>query len=60
MGQGTWTVTTEGAVCWHIPGWGPTPCESYYYTQNNNLMSVNLDKHRKAAKHVDGNQLGTL
>jgi len=59
-GLGHWTVTDEGAVCWHIPGWGPTPCESYYYADNDNLMSIYLGKHRKAAKHVQGNQLDSL
>ena len=27
---GKWSVSDEGAVCWHVPGWGKTPCESYY------------------------------
>ena len=57
--QGTWSVNDKGAVCWHIPGWGPTPCQSYYY-KGEALMSVFNGKHDKASEHLAGNQIGTF
>ena len=56
---GRWSVTNEGAVCWHIPGWGVTPCESYYFN-GDELMVVNNEIHSKAAEHVEGNRIGTF
>ena len=58
-GTGTWSITDEGAVCWHIPGWGPTPCESYYY-QGDELAVVVDGRHGKAFEHVEGNQIGSF
>jgi len=58
-GTGAWSVNEHGAVCWHIPGWGPTPCESYYYN-GDKLASVFNGKHGRAAEHIMGNQLSTL
>ena len=56
---GSWSVNEEGAVCWHIPGWGPTPCESYYL-KGEQLMAVFKDKHSTAARHVEGNKIGSF
>jgi hypothetical protein len=58
-GTGSWSVNEEGAVCWQIPGWGPTPCE-FYYLKGEELMAVFKDKHSVAAEHVDGNRIGTF
>ncbi len=56
---GTWSVNDEGAVCWHIAGWGPTPCESYYY-EDGNLMAIFNNKASAAAEHVEGDQTGMM
>ncbi len=45
--QGRWSVNEKGAVRWEIPGWGPTPCESYYY-KGEVLMSVFNQRHQQA------------
>ncbi len=58
-GTGTWTVSKEGAVCWHVPGWGKTPCESYYY-KDEGLMAIFEGVHKIASKHVDGNMIGSF
>ena len=58
-GTGSWSVNADGAVCWHIPGWGPTPCESYYF-KGEKLMAVFKGRHSTAAEHVDGNRIGTF
>lgn len=57
--SGRWSVNDEGAVCWHVPGWGPTPCESYYY-KGEQLMAVFNGRHDKAADPVEGNKIGTF
>ena len=56
-GTGTWSVSDEGAVCWHVPGWGKTPCESYYY-KGEELMAIFEGVHSKASKQVEGNTIG--
>ena len=28
--SGTWSVTGDGELCWHIHAWGELPCEAYY------------------------------
>ena len=58
-GTGTWSVSKEGAVCWHVPGWGKTPCESYYY-KGEELMAIFEGVHSKASKHVEGNTIGSF
>ena len=58
-GTGTWSVSDEGAVCWHVPGWGKTPCESYYY-KGEELMAIFEGVHSKASKHVEGNTIGSF
>jgi len=54
---GIWSVSDEGAVCLHVPGWGKTPCESYYY-KGKELMAIFEGVHSKASKHVEGNTIG--
>ena len=58
-GTGTWSVSKEGAVCWDVPGWGKTPCESYYY-KGEELMTIFEGVHSKASKHVEGNTIGSF
>ncbi|MDP7518442.1 MAG: hypothetical protein QGI17_15170, partial [Arenicellales bacterium] len=58
-GTGTWSVSDEGAVCWHVPGWGKTPCKSYYY-KGEELMSIFEGVHSKANKQVEGNTIGSF
>ena len=56
-GTGTWSVNEHGAVCWDIPGWGVTPCESYYY-RGEELTAVFNGNHRPAEEHLEGNRIG--
>jgi len=56
--EGRWRVDDQGAVCWEIPGWGPTPCESYYY-KGDVLMTVFNQKHQQASEHLSGNKIET-
>lgn len=28
--NGTWSVTGDGELCWHVHDWGELPCEAYY------------------------------
>lgn len=56
---GTWSVNDAGAVCWHVAGWGPTPCESYYY-EDGSLMAIFNNQVSAAGEHVDGDQTGSL
>ena len=58
-GTGTWSVSEEGAVCWQVPGWGITPCESYYYNDDE-LMAVVKGEHSKANEPVEGNKIGSF
>jgi hypothetical protein len=58
-GEGKWTVNDEGAACWDIPGWGPTPCE-FYYQKNEILMRYANKKHSVAGQYLKGNQIGNL
>ena len=58
-GTGTWSVSDEGAVCWHVPGWGETPCEVYYYN-GDELMVIFEGTHSKASKHINGNTIGSF
>jgi hypothetical protein len=58
-GTGTWSVSDEGAVCWHVPGWGETPCEVYYYN-GDELMVILEGTHSKASKHINGNTIGSF
>jgi len=57
---GKWSVTEEGALCWHIPSWGNGPCESYFMGDDGTLMSVFKGKEDVADKLLDGNQLNKL
>ncbi|MEM7196456.1 MAG: hypothetical protein AAF402_16100 [Pseudomonadota bacterium] len=56
---GKWEVNENGAVCWHVPGWGPTPCESYYLKDGQLMVYLNK-RHSQAAEHVVGNQIGNF
>jgi len=57
---GTWRVTDEGAVCWEIVGWGPTPCEQYFYKKEGGILwARHRGKDVGAAKHVEGDQTET-
>ncbi len=54
--SGSWRVNEAGAVCWSIPGWGPTPCESYYY-RGDELMAVFDGRRSGGGQHLAGNKL---
>ena len=56
---GTRSASDEGAVCWHVPGWGITPCESYYF-KGDELMAVYNGMHSKADKHVESNMIDSF
>ena len=56
---GKWSVTDEGAVCWHVPSWGYTLCESYFIGPDG-LMAVYKGEVSQADNHREGNHLGSL
>jgi hypothetical protein len=58
--SGKWSVTDEGALCWHIPSWGSGPCESFFMSADGTLMSVYKGKEEPADELRDGNQLNNL
>lgn len=57
--EGSWHINGEGAICWDIPGWGPTPCE-FYYLKDGVLMRYTNRKHSEAGEYLKGNQAGVL
>ncbi len=57
--SGKWSVTDKGALCWHIPSWGKSPCESYFMGPDG-LVSVYKGKEGLADELRDGNVLGSL
>lgn len=56
---GKWSVTDKGALCWHIPSWGNSPCESYFMGVEG-LMSIYKGKEDNASEFRDGNVLDSL
>ena len=56
---GTWSVNDEGGVCWHVSGWGTTPCESYYQGTSG-LMAIYQGNKSPADEHQDGNTIGSF
>ncbi len=58
--SGKWSVTDEGALCWHIPSWGSGPCESFFMGADGTLMSVYKGKEEPTDELRDGNQLDKL
>ena len=54
---GTWRVNDDGAVCWEVVGWGPTPCEFYFRkTEDGILWARFRGRDTAAAEHVDGDR----
>jgi hypothetical protein len=35
--SGTWSITEDGELCWHVDSWGEYPCEAYFH--NGELVS---------------------
>jgi len=58
--SGKWSVTDEGALCWHVPSWGNGPCESYFMGPDGTLMSVFKGKEDEADELREGNVLNEL
>ena len=29
--SGTWSITKDGELCWHVYSWGEYPCEAYFH-----------------------------
>ncbi|MCP4472268.1 MAG: DUF995 domain-containing protein [Gammaproteobacteria bacterium] len=56
---GKWSVTDEGALCWHVPSWGSGPCESYFMGADG-LMSVYKGEEGEASELLEGNVLNEL
>ena len=56
---GTWSVSDKGAVCWYVPGWGITPCESYYF-KGEELMAVYNGVNSRADDLVESNMIGSF
>ena len=57
--DGTWEVNDEGAVCWKVPSWGNTPCESYYRGKEG-LIAIYGSEESPASEHREGNVLDSL
>jgi len=57
--SGKWSVTDEGALCWHVPSWGSGPCESYFMGPEG-LMSIYKGKEDLADELREGNVLNEL
>ena len=58
--SGRWEVTDQGAVCWHVPSWGKTPCESYFFSADGTLMSIYEGEETEASELRHGNVTGSL
>jgi hypothetical protein len=58
--SGTWSVTDEGALCWHVPSWGNGACESYFMGPDGTLMSVYKGKEDVADELREGDVLNAL
>jgi len=58
--NGKWSVTDEGALCWHVPSWGNGPCESYFMSADGTLMSVYKGKEDVADELREGDVLNAL
>lgn len=56
---GKWSVNDKGALCWHVPSWGNSPCESFYMGPEG-LMSVYKGKEEPADELREGNVLDAL
>ena len=57
--DGTWEVNDDGAVCWQVPSWGKTPCESYYRGEGG-LMAIYGSEESPASEHRAGDVLDSL
>lgn len=57
--SGKWSVNDKGALCWHIPSWGKSPCESYFMGPEG-LMAIYKGQEDKAAELKEGNVLDSL
>jgi hypothetical protein len=60
MDSGKWSVTDEGALCWHVPSWGKGPCESYFTGPDGELMSIYRGRESPASELRRGNVLEDL
>jgi len=56
---GTWSVTDEGALCWHIASWGDGACDSYYH-DGGGVTTVYKGTAKPAQALHDGNILDSL
>ncbi len=57
--RGTWSVTEDGGVCWHITSWGKTPCE-YYFLKDGKLMALYEGEQLEASEHVQGDMTNSM
>ena len=52
---GTWRVDGDGGVCWEVAGWGPTPCEYYFYKKDGGILWARFKgRETAAAEHIEG------
>ena len=56
---GKWSVTEEGALCWHIPSWVSGPCEAFYMGPAG-LVSVYKGSENPADELREGNHINNL
>tara|TARA_B100000686_G_scaffold294062_1_gene324014 strand:+ start:485 stop:1216 length:732 start_codon:yes stop_codon:yes gene_type:complete len=56
---GTWSVTSNGALCWHVASWGELECEAYFHVGNDVMYSY-YGETGLASERQDGNTLDAL
>ena len=57
---GRWSVDENGGVCWRVAGWGPTPCEYYFYNNDGRLWARFGRQDSAAPEHVEGDRTGSI
>lgn len=58
---GTWSVDGDGGVCWQVAGWGPTPCEYYFYKKDGGILWARFrGRETAAAGHIEGDHTGAF
>lgn len=57
--EGRWSVTENGALCWHVASWGTIECESYFHV-GNNVMYRYYGETGAVSERQEGNTLNIL
>jgi hypothetical protein len=56
---GTWSVTDNGALCWHVSSWGMLECEAYFHV-GREVMYRYYGETGAVSERQDGNTLDIL